>query len=273
MENTYILCDSNIYQHWTFPAPPPVFLYQAPFRATPALLRATTLSYKEVTFVRWHFDFTFLSYTLFVMSIYILLYILPLNCVVCVYIVLIFIEYRNGIMNRLWTGWTKVQIPVWVRNFSLLQTAELRFWIGNGFFPRSKVAGSWSKPFTSTCCRGWEWWSYTSTYIHTYIFISFHRSIHCKTAFGYETCQKRKQTIQDIHKQTCKSKYKTDINQGMDKAIWEIQSNSALWPLHHYKPGNIQNIEFSDYKIASTWEHNILLIWKHLLLGCTVLKV
>ena len=36
-------------------------------------------------------------------------------------------------------------------------------------------------------------------FIHTYIFISFHRSILCKIAFGYETCQKRKQTTQDIH--------------------------------------------------------------------------
>ena len=49
--------------------------------------------------------------------------------------------------------------------------------------------------------------------------------------------------------QTYKSKYKTAIKQGRDISIREIQSNSTQ--LNQHKSGNIQNTEFSDYKILS----------------------
>ena len=85
---------------------------------------ATTLSYKGGTFFGWHFDITFVSYTLFVLMVDVFLYITSLLCVVSLHIVLILIEYRYGIMNRLQTGWTKVWILVVAREFSLRQNAE-----------------------------------------------------------------------------------------------------------------------------------------------------
>ena len=100
------------------------------------------------------------------------------------------------------------------------------------------------------------------TYIHTYIHIHFISLIHSlQDCIWIRNMSKEKTDNTRDSQQTYKSKYKTAIKQGRDISIWEVQSNSTLWQLNQHKSGNTQNIEFSDYKIASTWEHIMLLIW------------
>jgi hypothetical protein len=162
-ENTYLRCDTAVctrsghfqHHHHSFSA--------RLFRATLALIRATTLSYKGVTFVGWHMDVTFLSHTLFVLMVYVLLYIISLRCVVCWHIVLMLIEYWYGIMNRLWTGWTRVWILVGARFFSSSKHSD-QLWddttsysMCTSFFPGKKAASLWSISLTSIYCWGYKW--------------------------------------------------------------------------------------------------------------------
>jgi hypothetical protein len=69
------------------------------------------------------------------------------------------------------TGWTgRFRYPAW-QDFSFLHSvqgcsgANPAFYpVGTGAFtPEGKAIGEWSWPFTSTKCRGREWWNYNST--------------------------------------------------------------------------------------------------------------
>lgn len=169
-ENTYLRCDIAIstrsghfqHHHHSFST--------RLFRATLALIRVTTLSYIGVIFVGWHFDVTFLSYTLFVLMVYVLLYIISLHCVVCWHIVLILIEYWYSIMNRLWTGWTGVWILVGARFFSSSKHSD-QLWddptsysMCIGFLPGKRQPGCEVYHSLPSTAEDTNDWSYTSTY-------------------------------------------------------------------------------------------------------------